>query len=131
MFRPRFLFLLMPAVIASSAALAVDASKLPPAAARPVDFEKDIKPLLEATCVKCHAKGKDKGGLSLETREKLLKGGDTGAAFEAGHSEKSLIVEMVSGVDPDSVMPKKGDRWTAEQVGLLRAWIDQGAAWPE
>src|SRR3954462_1965512 len=114
-----------PAVSAAS-----DPSKLPPVAARPVDFEKEIKPLFEATCVKCHAKGKDKGGLSLETRGSLIKGGDTGPALETGHSDKSLIVEMVAGVDPENVMPKKGDRWTAEQVGLLRAWIDQGAAWP-
>src|SRR3954471_5925902 len=129
MLRSRLGFLVLSALAISSPALfAVDASKIPPPAARPVDFEKEIKPLFEASCVKCHAKGKDKGGFSLETRGSLLKGGETGAAAEIGRSEKSLIVEMVAGVDPDSVMPKKGDRWTAEQVGLLRAWIDQGAA---
>ena len=52
-------------------------AKLPPPAARPVDFVKDIKPLFEASCIQCHAKGKTKGGLSLETRELLLKGGDS------------------------------------------------------
>ncbi len=106
------------------------AAKLPPPAARAVDFEKDIKPLFEAACIKCHAKGKDKGGLSIETREAFMKGGDTGVAAVIGKSGESLIVEAVSGLDADTAMPKKGTKWTAEQVGLLRAWIDQGAAWP-
>ncbi len=106
-------------------------AELPPAATRPVDFQKDIAPLFEASCVKCHAKGREKGGFSIETRASFLKGGETGKAAELGHSKESLIVEMVAGVDPDNVMPKKGARWTPEQVGLLRAWIDQGAVWPE
>lgn len=104
-------------------------AKLPPAAGRPVDFATDIKPLLEASCVQCHAKGKIKGGLSLETRDVLLKGGTTGAAVVPGKGAESLIVHLVAGVDPDSVMPMKGTRWTREQVGLLRAWVDQGASW--
>src|SRR4051812_27944788 len=107
------------------------AAELPPAATRPVDFQKDIAPLFEASCVKCHAKGREKGGFSIETRASFLKGGETGKAAELGHSKESLIVEMVAGVDPNNVMPKKGARWTPEQVGLLRAWIDQGAAWPD
>ncbi len=109
----------------------IDDSALPAPAARPVVFEKDIKPLIEETCVKCHAKGKHKGGFSLETRAALLKGGETGAGAEIGRSDKSLIVEAVSGLDPDLRMPKKGSLWTPEQVGLLRAWIDQGAPWPD
>jgi hypothetical protein len=129
-----FLMKLLPAflcVVASTAVAATTDGKLPPAVAHPVDFEKEIKPLFEAACIKCHAKGKDKGGFSLETREAFLKGGDTGPAAELGHSDKSNIVELVAGLDPDSVMPKKGTRWNAEQVGLLRAWIDQGAPWPK
>src|SRR4051794_8637771 len=54
-------------------ALAAPRAELPPAAGRPVDFVQDIKPLFEAACIKCHAKGKDKGGFSLETRESFLK----------------------------------------------------------
>jgi len=107
------------------------AKPLPPPASRHVDFAKDIKPLFEASCVQCHAKGKDKGGFSLETKAALLKGGDNGPAAVVGKSGESLIVQMVAGVDPDSVMPKKGTKWTGEQVGLLRAWIDQGMPWDE
>jgi mono/diheme cytochrome c family protein len=122
--RPAFLIL---AFAALASARAADA--LPPSAARPVDFVRDIKPLFEASCVKCHAKGKNKGGFSLETREAFLKGGETGPAAVAGKSGESYVVGLVAGTDADLVMPKKGTKWTAEQVGLLRAWIDQGLPW--
>ena len=107
------------------------AAELPPPANRPVDFVKDIQPLFESSCVKCHAKGKDRGGLSLETREGFFKGGDTGEAMVPGNSAKSLVVELLTSTDPETSMPRRGKRWTAEQVGLLRAWIDQGAKWPD
>src|SRR5215210_6316584 len=93
------------------------AAKLPPPVARTVDFEKEIKPLFEAACIKCHAKGKEKGGFSLETRGAFLKGGDTEPAAVVGRSSESYIVELVAGIDPDNVMPKKGTKWTPEQVG--------------
>ena len=114
-------------LLISTVAFAVE---LPPPAPRTVDFVKDIQPLLESSCVKCHAKGKDRGGLSLETREGFFKGGDTGAAMLPGNSAKSLIVELVASDDVETAMPRRGKRWTPEQVGLLRAWIDQGAKWP-
>jgi hypothetical protein len=108
-----------------------EAAKLPPAAGHHVDFVKEIKPLFEAACIKCHAKGKEKGDLSMETRAALLKGGESGVDVILGKGGESPIVAAVSGLDLDLVMPKKGSKWTAEQVGLLRAWIDQGAVWPE
>jgi mono/diheme cytochrome c family protein len=104
-------------------------AKLPPPAGHQVDFGREIKPIIEARCVKCHARGKSKGDFSLETRETLLKGGESGAAVQPGNGRESLLVALVSGLDPDSVMPKKGSRLSAEQVGLVRAWIDQGAKW--
>jgi hypothetical protein len=128
----RPLLFILGVLTGASAALSPEqVARLPQPAAREVDFAKDIQPLLEASCVKCHAKGKAKGDFSIETRELFLKGGETGAAAVAGKSAESYVVEMVSGIDPDSVMPKKGSRWTAEQVGLLRAWIDQGVKWPD
>jgi mono/diheme cytochrome c family protein len=129
-------FLLVLPVVVSLAAASLSApppgvaEKLPAPAARPVDFVRDIKPLFEASCVKCHAKGKDKGGFSLESREAFLRGGDTGAGAVVGKSGESIVVEAVSGLNEGLVMPKKGTHWSAEQVGLLRAWIDQGAVWP-
>jgi len=107
----------------------VPPAALPAAAGHRVDFVKEIKPLFEASCIQCHARGKNKGGLSLETRQSFLKGGDSGPAALPGRGGDSLVVRLVAGLDPDSQMPKKGKKWTPEQVGLLRAWIDQGLPW--
>jgi mono/diheme cytochrome c family protein len=102
---------------------------LPPPAARDVDFARDVKPILQVACVRCHGRGNDKGGFRLDTRELMLKGGDTGAAIVPGQSADSLLVALVAGLEPDMVMPRKGSRLTADQIGVLRAWIDQGAVW--
>ncbi|MEJ7638586.1 MAG: DUF1549 domain-containing protein, partial [Singulisphaera sp.] len=104
----------------------------PPAPARGrVDFETQIKPILQDRCVNCHTRGKSKGGLSLETREAVLRGGEGGPAVVVGKSEESPLVELVAGVEPDRRMPLKGDPLSTREVGLLRAWIDQGLSWPE
>ena len=105
------------------------AAQLPPPADHAVSFSKEIKPLFQASCVTCHGRGKAKGGFQLDTRETALKGGDSGPALLPGKSAESLLIALVQGVDPDNVMPKKGSRLTAEQIGLLRAWIDQGVPW--
>jgi hypothetical protein len=104
-------------------------ASLPRSLTRPVSFQEDVKPILEASCVKCHARGQSKGGFRLETREQLLKGGDSGAAVVPGKSAESYLVELVAGVDPDNVMPQKGSKLTHEQVGILRKWIDDGLPW--
>src|SRR5262245_42154144 len=103
--------------------------KLPPPATTTVDFARDIQPILEASCVKCHGRGKDKGGFNLDTRESFVKGGDNGHTAEPGKSAESYVIELVSGFDPDNVMPVKGSKLTAQQVSLLRGWIDQGMKW--
>jgi mono/diheme cytochrome c family protein len=102
---------------------------LPPPASRPVDFKADIKPIFEASCIRCHGRGRDRGGFQIDSRQSLLKGGDTGPAALAGNSAGSYLIELVSGLNPDEVMPKKGKKLTPEEVGALRAWIDQGLPW--
>ena len=111
----------------------MDLSKLPPAATRPVDFAKDIEPLLAHNCHSCHGAKKQESALRLDSRADALKGGELfeGRAIVPGKSAESVLVQAVAHVHPDLKMPKKGDRLTAEQVGLVRAWIDQGAVWPE
>ncbi|MBN8246826.1 MAG: DUF1549 domain-containing protein [Verrucomicrobia bacterium] len=110
----------------SSAAIA----QLPPPANRTVDFVQDIQPILEASCIKCHGRGKSKGDWRLDSRQTFLNPGDSGVAVVPGDSAKSHLIHLVAGTDPDDVMPQKGTRLTPEQVGLLRAWVDQGLAWP-
>ena len=105
------------------------AAQLPPLAGHAVSFSKEIKPIFEASCINCHGRGKDKGGFRVDTRETTLKGGDGGPAVLPGKSAESLIIALVQGIDPDNIMPRKGSRLTTEQVGVLRAWIDQGAPW--
>jgi hypothetical protein len=103
--------------------------QLPPPAARPIDFAQDVKPILQVSCVRCHARGRDRGGFSLETRERLLAGGDSGEAVVPGDSARSRMIALVSGLEPKVVMPQKGSRLTRDQIGILRAWIDQGMTW--
>lgn len=146
------------AVATTFSASAVDLSKLPPPSSRhDVTFEKDIKPLFEASCVRCHGGEKPKAGLRLETREGALKGGKEGEVIEVGKSADSALVVAIAQLDPETAMPPKPRRrrnrpepqaehgtnapaggpaqehrpppkpLTAEEVGLVRAWIDQGA----
>jgi len=105
--------------------------QLPAPASHPIDFAKEIQPILETSCTKCHGHGKEKGGFRIDTRETFLKGGDAGSAVVIGKSAESLLVELVMGFDPESVMPQKGSKLKPDQIGLLRAWIDQGAKWDQ
>jgi mono/diheme cytochrome c family protein len=105
--------------------------QLPPALARQVDFAHDVMPILKESCIQCHANGKKKGGLSIDNRDAFLKGGESGPSMIVGKSASSLTVQLVAGADEDRIMPAKGKRLTPEQIGVLRAWIDQGAVWPK
>src|SRR5881396_3763366 len=102
----------------------VDISKLPPAAARAVDFAKDVQPIFEASCWNCHGPKKEESGLRLDQREAALKGGERGGDIVPGKGAESLLIHAVSGLHDELKMPKKGEKLTAEEVGVLRAWID-------
>jgi mono/diheme cytochrome c family protein len=113
---------------------AVDVSKIPPASDKKgVTYEADIKPIFEKSCVKCHGAEKQKGKLRLDSLAATLKGGEDGKVIEAGNSAKSMLVHNVAHVgDEDMFMPPPDNKdkiqpLTKEQVGLIRAWIDQGA----
>lgn len=117
----------------------VDPDKLPPAAEGKMDFVKDIKPILDRSCVRCHNstpprpnKQFDQGGLRLDNREAAMKGGESGVVIVPGKGGRSRLIHVVAGLDPVVSMPPRGkDRLSKEDIGKLRAWIDQGAAWPE
>ena len=111
--------------------LTAEPASIPPAAKRVVDFAKDIQPLFRQNCHKCHGSSRHEAGLRLDRRDDALNGGDSGPAFVAGKSAESRLIKYVAGVDPDVVMPPEGDKLSDEQIGLLRAWIDQGAKWPK
>jgi len=102
---------------------------LPPPASHPINFKTEIKPIFEASCVTCHGRGRSRGGFQIDSRQSLLKGGDTGPSAVPGNSADSLIIELISGLNTEEVMPKKGKKLTPQEVGALRAWIDQGLPW--
>jgi mono/diheme cytochrome c family protein len=99
--------------------------------ATPVDFSRDILPILQNRCYECHGAQKSRGRLRLDGRATALKGGETGPAIVAGNSEQSLIVRRVLGLDGEDRMPKDKDALPDAEIALIRAWIDQGAAWPD
>jgi hypothetical protein len=96
----------------------------------PIDFTRDIQPILQATCYECHGAKKTKAHLRLDSSAGIAKGGETGPIIIAGNSEQSLIVRRILGLDGDDRMPKDGDPLPPAQIALIRSWIDQGAKWP-
>ncbi len=119
---------MLPWILLVSSAVA----DLPPPATRPVDFARDIRPIFGRACLKCHGPEKQKGGLRLDVRSAALEGGDNDTpSILPGNSADSPLIRFVAGVDPDIKMPPQGDPLSPEQVGLLRAWIDRGAVWPD
>jgi len=124
----RFLFFTL---AASTTFAAPDVSQLPPPAAKQVDFVTDIRPIFEQSCLRCHGPDRPKSRFRLDNRESALKGGMHGVDLIPGDSAKSPLIHNVARLDADMAMPPegKGDPLTTEQIALLRAWIDQGAAW--
>jgi mono/diheme cytochrome c family protein len=106
---------------------------LPAPASHPVDFRRDIRPLFAERCHTCHGAEKQKGGLRLDRKTDALAGGDSGKVIIPGKSAESLLIKNVTGLDPDNIMPPKGkgEPLTKTEIGLLRAWIDAGAPWPD
>ncbi len=95
-----------------------------------VSFETEVKPIFQETCGNCHLGGKDKGEYKMDSLELLLKGGESGVpAVIPGKSKESYLIHLVAALNPNKVMPNKGRKLTAEEVSVLRAWIDQGAKW--
>ena len=100
--------------------------------AGPVDFEREVLPILKNNCVACHNQTKPKGGLVLETPQTILKGGDAGPAVIAKKPRESLLLKAAAHQDPELIMPPPDNKVAAmplksEELGLLQLWIEQGA----
>jgi hypothetical protein len=93
----------------------------------PIDFERDIRPILAKNCYECHDARKQKAHLRLDSTAAILKGSENGAIVIPGNSEKSPMVRRLLGLDGEDRMPKDEDALPAPQIALIRAWIDQGA----
>ena len=91
-------------------------------------FRDQVAPLLEKHCLHCHGATAPKGKLALTTAAAALRGGDNGPALAPGQPEESLLLQMISGPEPE--MPRKAAPLSAEQVAVVRRWIERGAPWP-
>lgn len=96
-----------------------------------VDFTKDIKPILEKHCTKCHGEEKDKGGLALHTKFHAFKESDSGeVTIISGKPEESLLFKKITETDEDEIMPPKG-ALSDDKIAILKQWILEGAVWPD
>ncbi len=112
------------------------ASSLPaadgPAADRKIDFAKDVAPIFQDHCVECHDARKQRSSFRLDVRSAAMRGGENfSPAIVPDKSADSPLLRIVSGKEDGFRMPPKGDLLSAEQIGVIKAWIDQGAHWPD
>jgi mono/diheme cytochrome c family protein len=98
-----------------------------PSGADEVDFARDIRPILAAHCHKCHGPDKQESALRLDSGAAMLSGGNSGPAIVPGKPDASLLIQAVRGADDVSKMPPDGDPLSAEQIEVLRRWIEAGA----
>jgi mono/diheme cytochrome c family protein len=124
---PRLCLALACALVLATRSAAESASPAPTAAAAEF-FEKEIRPILVGSCGQCHGAEKQRGELRLDSRQALLKGGETGPAIVPGNPEKSLLVLAVRQTG-DVQMPPKG-KLKDEQIAALEHWVKMGAPWP-
>lgn len=126
---------------ALAATLSAAEPRTVPAAAQPAGvtgsapdaalFTDRIAPLLGRRCLSCHSDAERRGGLSLETREGLLRGGESGPAIEPGDPAASYLLDLITPDAGQAAMPKDADPLTDDERADVRRWIEQGAAWPE
>jgi hypothetical protein len=100
-------------------------------AAQDVDFERDVRPILAASCLKCHGADKPKGRFRLDLKLPAFKGGASGPSILPHNAKDSRFLQLLLSADEEERMPQKAPPLKAEQIDLLRRWIDQGAAWPD
>jgi ankyrin repeat protein len=94
-----------------------------------VDFGRDVQPILQTHCVECHGPKKQKNGFRLDRRSDAFKGG-TAAMIGRGNADASRLYLRLTGAGIDTQMPPDGPL-NAEQIGIIKRWIDQGADWPD
>src|SRR4026209_238026 len=82
------------------------------------DFNRDIKPIFADRCYSCHGAEKQKNGLRLDSKTAAMAGGESGAVIKPGRSGESILFKNIAGLDPEKIMPPKGERLTLTQIEL-------------
>jgi WD40 repeat protein len=122
----RSIFGFLPALLVALITIPASSDETPnTAAAEPVSFYRQVRPILQRQCTGCHQPAKQGGKLVLTSYDDLKKGGENGVAFEAGDADSSTLVAYISGKDPE--MPKNADPLPAEDVALIARWVKEGA----
>jgi hypothetical protein len=102
------------------------------ASTAPVDFMRDVRPILEKRCYSCHGESKQKSGLRLDIKAAAFKGGEHfGPSIVSGRPKESPLLKFVADENADLRMPPAGERLTAAEIATLSQWIADGAEWPE
>ncbi len=98
-----------------------------------IDFGKDVQPIFAKHCYQCHGPEKEESGFRLDSRDRALAGGDYGPALVKGKAAASALVKRISGEGDEERMPPEGEGkpLSEEQIAIIRAWVDQGAQWPD
>ncbi len=97
-----------------------------------LNFLKDVQPLLVARCGKCHGANRQQGGLRLDLKASAFKGGDSDEPdIVAGDSAQSNLIQLITSASKDERMPLDAEALSADDIELLKRWIDAGANWPE
>ena len=97
-----------------------------PLAAQSVDFSRQVHPILVARCASCHNGDRGQAGLSVMTREAMLKGGMGGAALVPGKADASPLVRRLKGLDGQR-MPLAGAALADAEIALIERWVNEGA----
>jgi len=114
-------------------AMLLDVAVVHPASAqgRRIDFRRDVEPILRANCYQCHGAKKASAQLRLDDKELAMRGGISGAVIIPGNSKDSRLMKRVLGEGDEARMPLGGAPLKADQIELIRKWIDEGSEWPD
>lgn len=96
-----------------------------------IDFAKQVRPIFAKHCFSCHGAIKQKSGLRLDQKEDAMRGGKSGRVIEPGKPDESELFYLVTTEDPEEIMPPKGEALSDKEIEILKAWIEQGANWPD
>ena len=101
---------------------------------QPAFYTESVQPIFQANCARCHAGANHRGGLNIDTRESLLKGGHHGPAIVPGHPEQSLMVKLIRHEgptdDPMNMPPDPKPKISDADIATVETWIKAGAAMP-
>ena len=121
-------------IILSAVAVSVGAVGAQEDSTKPEFYTTKVKPIFDANCVRCHGGLNHRGGLSMDTRDSMIKGGHHGPAIVPGDAANSLLVKLIrhEGPKDDPMdMPQRKDKLSDSDIAIVERWVNAGAVIPE